>query len=202
MLKLISVAIPSFIQGISTATTSYGKTCPPKCRNPFFYSGHFNRGADSRRSLGIRLVAIPSFIQGISTQLGRSSPPSASSFRSQSLPFFRAFQRRQKGNRRVRSSACRNPFLFSGHFNRRTTARSLQQRRRGRNPFLFSGHFNAKRDYGAGPQIDRSQSLPFFRAFQHWEGENEEEFYNLSRNPFLFSGHFNSGGAIFDYRLA
>ncbi len=111
------VAIPSFIQGISTQKSrSYwglGKNC---CRNPFFYSGHFNvsnklwwrlscnyvaipsfiQGISTLRlgdlEIGIAwVVAIPSFIQGISTKSLRKEDFSLSSL-SQSLLLFRAFQ--------------------------------------------------------------------------------------------------------------
>ena len=62
------VAIPSFIQGISTGE---GKECmdSPKmgCRNPFLYSGHFNMELLLLYAAVIPVVAIPSFIQGIST---------------------------------------------------------------------------------------------------------------------------------------
>ena len=62
------------------------------CRNPFLYSGHFNK----RRRKNMRLtssywVAIPSFIQGIST-IGDPIPKIDTRPLSQSLPLFRAFQ--------------------------------------------------------------------------------------------------------------
>ena len=111
------VAIPSFIQGISTCqpwnmvefsvklgrnpflysghfnTKSRG-LCWSRmmCRNPFLYSGHFNAIEQSWEQTRKQVVAIPSFIQGISTwSIWRLTPPP-----------------RKEG---------RNPFLYSGHFN-------------------------------------------------------------------------------------
>ena len=62
---LAFVAIPSFIQGISTKA----KADVPRVgsgRNPFLYSGHFNLKAELHGQPPL-IVAIPSFIQGIST---------------------------------------------------------------------------------------------------------------------------------------
>ena len=62
------VAIPSFIQGISTEDGGMGegKECMDS-RNPFLYSGHFNWTPLRRVGSNNMGVAIPSFIQGIST---------------------------------------------------------------------------------------------------------------------------------------
>ena len=84
------VAIPSFIQGISTRRGGRNNLPFKRCRNPFFYSGHFNR----RTGFG-------------STTGGMTS---------QSLLLFRAFQRAMADN--IESTlARRNPFFYSGHFN-------------------------------------------------------------------------------------
>ncbi len=61
-------------------------------------------------------VAIPSFIQGIST-----------------LQDHRSVRRLRLG---------RNPFFYSGHFNRRKIVWQDRGNTVGRNPFFYSGHFN------------------------------------------------------------
>ena len=142
---MAKVAIPSFIQGISTVRKEVGGS-----------------------GVLLSAVAIPSFIQGISTggtPLWRCSPMES---RSQSLPLFRAFQHEefryvlesyevqsqslplfrafQQGERRCggvpRWRAGRNPFLYSGHFNTRSSGMCWNRMRSSRNPFLYSGHFN------------------------------------------------------------
>ena len=64
------VAIPSFIQGISTIPEELKNKIKLEGRNPFLYSGHFNiiiyRNAVIPE---VPKVAIPSFIQGISTPI-------------------------------------------------------------------------------------------------------------------------------------
>ena len=167
--KVVRVAIPSFIQGISTcyrvlwsrAVPWWGRNpflysghfnkkvmrvckglgvdlgrnpflysghfnslslmnCWAKCspsRNPFLYSGHFNKRSSKKYNYGRgEKVAIPSFIQGISTMLG-GAILSLLCLMSQSLPLFRAFQRAVQALGRRGSTTCRNPFLYSGHFN-------------------------------------------------------------------------------------
>ena len=90
--SLLWVAIPSFIQGIST---SMGEFSVKRAR---------------------RTVAIPSFIQGISTS-GEWEGVESNITQSQSLPLFRAFQLIFSIWGICFSLICRNPFLYSGHFN-------------------------------------------------------------------------------------
>ena len=88
--RVEGVAIPSFIQGISTRRwVSWGVSCFIS-RNPFLYSGHFNCCPHFGNTCGYR-VAIPSFIQGISTKR-EYLYLSLLIILSQSLPLFRAFQ--------------------------------------------------------------------------------------------------------------
>ena len=122
---MAKVAIPSFIQGISTVRKEVGGS-----------------------GVLLSAVAIPSFIQGISTggtPLWRCSPMESRSqslplfrafqheeFRyvlesyevqSQSLPLFRAFQHNDLGDMYyIKEKHSRNPFLYSGHFNNSPTA--------------------------------------------------------------------------------
>ncbi len=108
------VAIPSFIQGISTVCPQSFLENYKESRNPFFYSGHFNQlspDGDSWKPV----VAIPSFIQGISTT--------------------------PQGLLRKGVLPCRNPFFYSGHFN---LFNDIERWRGYlcRNPFFYSGHFN------------------------------------------------------------
>ena len=64
-----TVAIPSFIQGISTPPPYGGGVQVGIGRNPFLYSGHFNIFILIPADYPENSVAIPSFIQGISTPL-------------------------------------------------------------------------------------------------------------------------------------
>ena len=158
-------------------------------------------------------VAIPSFIQGISTR--NRDRRKILWEESQSLPLFRAFQHWEVIAMRDRRKICRNPFLYSGHFNpRREKGRYGGNVRR--NPFLYSGHFNnpsgfpiyfvflsqslplfrafqqEDEDRGVLGLSGQSQSLPLFRAFQHYARENQKKStHGACRNPFLYSGHFN-----------
>ncbi len=65
-----NVAIPSFIQGISTHEVLEKEGEIYGGRNPFLYSGHFNKLVVRTGGFAPSpIVAIPSFIQGISTLL-------------------------------------------------------------------------------------------------------------------------------------
>ena len=85
------VAIPSFIQGISTL-------------------------AMAKVTMPALSVAIPSFIQGISTII-KNNCFFYKNVLSQSLPLFRAFQHFQSKPYIKKGEVGRNPFLYSGHFN-------------------------------------------------------------------------------------
>ena len=114
------VAIPSFIQGISTCLRRGNGKSPAHGRNPFFYSGHFNKLEEARKKGSLWGVAIPSFIQGISTH---------------------------------------------------PTPQKLLIRKLSRNPFFYSGHFNTKEGEMERIVFEKSQSLLLFRAFQQTEVE-------------------------------
>ena len=135
----MSVAIPSFIQGISTRK-DFSKEGIYNCRNPFFYSGHFNNReedggmGENQKSQSLLLfrafqlmerrvlciceveVAIPSFIQGISTRSGARTAWIHEV--SQSLLLFRAFQQICQKSHKGGKGMSRNPFFYSGHFNK------------------------------------------------------------------------------------
>ena len=116
---LLSVAIPSFIQGISTYDDRGSDFSP-------YYSvaiPSFIQGISTEERILPLLppmgVAIPSFIQGISTQLLYLLMLLMLKWLlSQSLPLFRAFQQYQNRDPSpIAIYQCRNPFLYSGHFN-------------------------------------------------------------------------------------
>ena len=137
-----AVAIPSFIQGISTKSGNLER------RNrlflpvaiPSFIQGISTFPVLYRGIPLICLVAIPSFIQGISTKsmhllgLGRPQPVAIPSF--------------IQGISTINISTWNSISLFC------------------RNPFLYSGHFNKIRDKCHNGEGTLSQSLPLFRAFQ------------------------------------
>ena len=134
---------------------------------------------------------------------------------SQSLLFFRAFQRDLGATSCLRTEAVaipsffqgistrgaqgaggnnrsfrRNPFFFSGHFN------LLQNREEdggvfSRNPFFFSGHFNAFWRKSKDGKYERRN--PFFFS-GHFNSMKQGGYVVpiLGRNPFFFSGHFNA----------
>ncbi len=161
------VAIPSFIQGIST----FGEVV-------FYIKGYkyvaipsFIQGISTDFLQGVsnprKLVAIPSFIQGISTSI-------------------------ITGEGREINIWGRNPFLYSGHFNNDYLINDKIIFSPRRNPFLYSGHFNYLKGYKEIHRHCKSQSLPLFRAFQQIKTEASKMERNGScRNPFLYSGHFN-----------
>ena len=190
-----SVAIPSFIQGIST-TDSIVST------------------------LALPPVAIPSFIQGISTQL--LVEPLAGGWQvSQSLPLFRAFQLQvPPWFRSSWSASVAIPSFIQGI----STAMSWvfqDIERWSRNPFLYSGHFNSEEASDSEGYVV-SQSLPLFRAFQPYaslwllrrssqvaipsfiQGISTQDSREIKikikygRNPFLYSGHFNKEKITFE----
>ena len=88
------IAIPSFIQGISTALEGVSERSQNICvAIPSFIQGISTDREGREYIFDKDNVAIPSFIQGISTIKGTPAPLVAQYLRS------------------------RNPFLYSGHFN-------------------------------------------------------------------------------------
>ena len=87
---------------------------------------------------------------------------------------------------------CRNPFLYSGHFNLSRQSSLRSGRKGSRNPFLYSGHFN-EIEGTLENFIKKLVAIPSF--IQGISTQNKETspagIYQYSRNPFLYSGNFN-----------
>ena len=134
-------------------------------------------------------VAIPSFIQGIST--GGEEKQSFSMIKSQSLLLFRAFQRYERSVAQEGGQHTSQSLLLFRAFQPSYFIWSISYLL-GRNPFLYSGHFNRiETPWGTERFPLESQSLPLFRAFQHGSESESRKDRRQSRNPFLYSGHFN-----------
>ncbi len=165
-------------------------------RNPFLYSGHFNKQeiyfGRGRIGMSQSLLLFRAFQHKYNLSF-----PFIIEYESQSLLLFRAFQLNIKIKEIDKDTASRNPFFYSGHFN----LGAILVRRVGdvvcRNPFFYSGHFNKHI-----PQIEEvlnekmSQSLLLFRAFQlsYLLEIDLYIFLSVCRNPFFYSGHFNCKG--------
>ncbi len=86
------VAIPSFIQGISTAEMSESEKIAAACRNPFLYSGHFNlRELEEEERYRVMSQSLPLF-RAFQPYERHDRQYRVSVSTSQSLPLFRAFQ--------------------------------------------------------------------------------------------------------------
>ena len=111
------VAIPSFIQGISTAKDLIsGRTIAELSRNPFLYSGHFNLGEEGSVKLSVKEGRNPFFYSG-HFNLFFYLLTYKNILMSQSLLLFRAFQLLVEPLAGGWQVASRNPFFYSGHFN-------------------------------------------------------------------------------------
>ena len=136
--SVLLVAIPSFIQGISTKLVEEqeDRSIAPSQSLLLFRAFQQNPHLFSQQPCK---VAIPSFIQGISTI----------------SPWFRSSW----------SASRRNPFFYSGHFNLRYLLRSKWEELRVAIPSFIQGISTyAGGRYLVIALL--SQSLPLFRAFQ------------------------------------
>ncbi len=136
-----TVAIPSFIQGISTQIIQ-----------------------KEGKSWGSR-VAIPSFIQGISTDEEQKFILEEYDV-SQSLLLFRAFQLTLPVAIPSFFYLCRNPFFYSGHFNWEGEDWNEFYMMMSQSLLLFRAFQLSQSHSSLPPYGGESQSLLLFRAFQ------------------------------------
>ncbi len=161
------------------------------CRNPFFYSGHFNFlevADDILHNWGGRNPFFYSghfnlILYGLKQKLSES----------QSLLLFRAFQQLSDAVAGKNSlTESRNPFFYSGHFNTQFGQRSCLILS-SRNPFFYSGHFNHGDEHSAW-KTQKPVAIPSFIQGISTRAEvcNWGVWCSASRNPFFYSGHFNT----------